>query len=127
MNTKKNYDIQSAVRILNLILHYELGNSSLLEYNAISAYRFLYKSKRLYKLENIVLNFIRKKMHHIYTPKDEIEAFIELRKEFIELSEDPYEKKAFEYFDYISWLDSRIEKKSFEEIVKNKFLLKNKK
>lgn len=120
------YDIQSAVRILNLILHYELGNSTLLEHNAVSAYRFLYKSNRLYKLENIVLDFIRKKMHHIYTPKDELEAFIELRKEFGALSEHPYEKKAFEYFDYISWLDSRIEKKSFEEIVKNKFQSKNK-
>jgi hypothetical protein len=121
------YDIQSAVRILNLILHYELGNSRLLEYNAVSAYRFLYKSKRLYKLENIVLDFIRKKMHHIYTPKDEIEAFTELRKEFIALKDDPYEKKAFEYFDYISWLDSRIEKRSFEEIVKEKFVQSNKK
>lgn len=121
------YDVQSAVRILNLILHYELKNTRLLEYNAISAYRFLYKSKRLYKLENIVLNFIRKKMQHIYTPKDEIDAFIELRIEFLELSEHPYEKKAFEYFDYISWLDSHIEKRSFEEIVKEKFLLKKKK
>jgi tetratricopeptide (TPR) repeat protein len=121
------YDIQSAVRILNLILHYELGNSRLLEYNAVSAYRFLYKSKRLYKLENIVLNYIRKKMHHIYTPKDEVEAFIELRREFMELIDDPYEKKAFEYFDYISWFDSRIEKRSFEEIVKEKYLQKNNK
>lgn len=120
------YDIQSAVRILNLILHYELGNSRLLEYNAVSAYRFLYKSKRLYKLENIVLDFIRKKMHHIYTPKDEVEAFIELRKEFIPLLDDPYEKKAFEYFDYISWFDSRIEKRPFEEIVKEKISLKKK-
>jgi hypothetical protein len=121
------YDIQSAVRILNLILHYELGNSRLLEYNAISAYRFLYKSKRLYKLENIVLNFIRKKMHHIYTKRDEVEAFIELRAEFMPLIDDPYEKKAFEYFDYISWFDSRIENRTFEEIVKEKFLKKNKK
>jgi hypothetical protein len=121
------YDIQSAVRILNLILHYELGNSRLLEYNAISAYRFLYKSKRLYKLENIVLDYIRKKMHHIYTPKDEVDAFIELRREFMELIDDPYEKKAFEYFDYISWFDSRIEKRSFEEIVKEKHKQKNKK
>ncbi|MDF2436082.1 MAG: hypothetical protein K0Q95_458 [Bacteroidota bacterium] len=121
------YDIQSAVRILNLILHYELGNNSLLEYNAVSAYRFLYKSKRLYKLENIVLNYIRKKMHHVYTPKDEVEAFIDLRKDFMELIDDPYEKKAFEYFDYISWFDSRIEKRSFEEIVKEKFKAKNKK
>ena len=118
------YDIQCAVRLLNLILHYELGNSKLLEYNAVSAYRFLYKSKRLYQAENIVLNFIRKKMRYIYTSKDEMEAFIELRKELSELSDHPYEKKAFEYFDYISWLDSRIQKRPFEEIVKDKFLAK---
>jgi tetratricopeptide (TPR) repeat protein len=121
------YDIQSAARILNLILHYELGNKSLLEYNAISAYRFLYKSKRLFKLENIILGFIKKKMHDIYTPEEEVKAFIKLREEFLPLLDDPYEKKAFEYFDYISWFDSKIENRSFEEIVKEKFLLKNKK
>ncbi|MCW3086151.1 MAG: hypothetical protein JWP12_3517 [Bacteroidetes bacterium] len=115
------YDIQCAVRILNLILHYELGNTRLIEYNAFSTYRFLYKSKRLYKLENIVLNFIRKKMPSIYTAKEQIEAFKELRQEFIAISEHPYEKKAFEYFDYISWLDSKIENKPLEEIVKKKF------
>ena len=118
------YDIQSAVRILNLILHYELGNTRLIEYNALSTYRFLYKSKRLYKLENIVLNFIRKKMPAIYTAKEQIEAFKELREEFIAISDHPYEGKAFEYFDYISWLDSKIEKKPLEEIVRKKFRAK---
>jgi hypothetical protein len=115
------YDIQSAARILNLILHYELRSSMLLEYNAISTYRFLYKSKRLYKMENIVLNFIRRKMPDIYTPQDETLAFIDLRKEVTELQEHPFEKKAFEYFDYISWLDSKIEKSPFEDVVKRKF------
>jgi hypothetical protein len=115
------YDVQSAVRILNLILHYELKNTMLLEYNAVSTYRFLYKSKRLYKLESIILNFIKKKMPEIFSPRDEHEAFIELRKEFVAIADDPYEKKAFEYFDYIAWLDSKIEKKSFEQIVQEKF------
>jgi len=115
------YDVQSAVRILNLILHYELKNTMLLEYNAVSTYRFLYKSKRLYKLETIILNFIKKKMPGIYTPKDEMQAFIELRKECEAIAEHPFEKKAFEYFDYIAWLDSKIEKISFEEIVQKKF------
>jgi hypothetical protein len=115
------YDIQSAVRILNLILHFELGNTRLLEYNAISTYRFLYKSKRLYKMENIVLQFIRKKMPRIHTAKQQLQAFIELRQDFMEIANDEYESKAFEYFDYISWLDSKIERKSFAEIVKQKF------
>ncbi|MBA3972095.1 MAG: hypothetical protein H0X46_08120, partial [Bacteroidetes bacterium] len=119
------YDIQSAVRILNLILHFELGNISLLEYNAVSTYRFLYKSKRLYKLENIVLNFIRKKMPGIYNEKQQKEVFIELREELKLLAEDTYESKAFEYFDYISWLDSKIEGQPFDKIVQEKFKKKS--
>lgn len=119
------YDIQSAVRILNLILHFELGNIRLLEYNAISTYRFLYKSRRLYKMENIVLQFIRRKMPRIHTAKQQMQAFIELRQEFIEISDDQFESKAFEYFDYISWLDSKIEKKSFAAIVNEKFKRNN--
>lgn len=117
-------DIQSAVRILNLILHYELRNTTVLEYNAASTNRFLYKSKRLYELETVILNFIRKKMPDIYTRQDQLEAFKELRKKFVELSEHPFEQKAFEYFDYISWADSKIENLPFEEIVKRKFAQK---
>jgi hypothetical protein len=120
------YDIQSAVRILNLILHFELGNNRLLEYNAISTYRFLYKSKRLYKMENIVLQFIRRKMPKIHNAKQQQEAFIELRSEFMDIAKDEFESKAFEYFDYISWLDSKIEKRPFAEIVRSKFIANSK-
>lgn len=116
------YDIQSAVRILNLILHFELGNIRLLESNAISTYRFLYKSKRLFKMENIVLQFIRKKMPKINNVKQQIQAFEELRNAFKEIINDEYESKAFEYFDYISWLDSKILRKSFAEVVREKFI-----
>jgi hypothetical protein len=116
------YDIQSAVRILNLVLHFELGNIRLLESNAISTYRFLYKSKRLFKMENIVLQFIRKKMPRITNVKQQIQAFEELRNAFTGIVNDEYESKAFEYFDYISWLDSKIQHKSFAEVVREKFL-----
>ena len=47
-----------------------------------------------------------------------------MREEFIAISDHPYEGKAFEYFDYISWLDSKIEKKPLEEIVRKKFRAK---
>jgi hypothetical protein len=115
------YDVQGAVRILNIILHFELGNNLLLQYNAVSTYRFLAKSKRLYKLETVVLNFIRKKMRHLQSPKAQLKAFVDLRTELLELENHPFEKKALEYFDYISWLDSKIENRSFEEVVKAKF------
>jgi hypothetical protein len=118
------YDIQSAVRIINLILHYELGNDSLVQHSALSTYRFLSKSKRLYKLENILLDYIRKKMPGARTRREQIESFKELREKLSELAAHPFEKKAFEYFDYVSWLDSKIENRPFKEIVQEKFVRK---
>jgi hypothetical protein len=119
------YDIQSAVRILNLMLHFELGNETVLESSALSTYRFLYKSNRLYKFENIVLNYIRKEMPMITNKKEQVESFKKLRASFEELEKDDYERKALEYFDYISWLDAKISNVPFEEVVKEKFRKKN--
>ncbi len=40
--------------------------------------------------------------------------------QFKKLKTDPYEKGAFEYFDFISWLESKIENRPFAEIIKEK-------
>ena len=51
----------------------------------------------------------------------------ELKKEFIKLHKrlklyenHPYEKRAFLYLDIISWLESKIYRKSVAEIIKEK-------
>ena len=53
-------DLQSLARILNLIIHYEMDNSILLEYLSRSTYRFLKKRNRAFEFERSVLNFIQK-------------------------------------------------------------------
>lgn len=113
-------DILCSARIFNLIIHYELGNEDLLEYLVKSTYRFLYKRKRLYKFETDILNFIRKKLPEIDTQKQLIGAFKGLKEELVEIIKDPFEKKALEYFDFISWLESKIENRPFAEIVREK-------
>jgi hypothetical protein len=42
------------------------------------------------------------------------------------LEGDPYERRAFLYLDVLSWLESRIENKSVESIIRRKFLFLNK-
>jgi len=112
-------DIQGMARIFNLILHYELGNIESLEYFIKSTYRFLSKRNRLYKVESIVLNYLRKNTHLI-SQKEILESFRKLHEELLPLTQDTFEKKAFEEFDILSWLESKIEKKSFGEIVRGK-------
>ena len=112
-------DIQAMARIFNLILHYELGNTDLIEYIIKSTYRFLLKSQRLYNVESIVLNYLRKNAYLI-SQKEILESFRKLHKELLPLAKDKFEKKAFEEFDIISWLESKIEKKNIGEVVRSK-------
>jgi len=113
-------DIYCFARILNLINHYELGNEDILEYIVKSTYRFLYKRNRLYKFETSILKFIRKEIPKIISERDLIKAFNKLKTELEEIVKDPFEQKMLEYFDFISWLESKIENKSFAEIIREK-------
>ncbi len=115
-------DIQVTARMTNLILHYELKHFDLLPYLIRRAYSFLYKRKRLHKLEKIFLNFLGKLLHvNPYVKKELIAVFIEIKDALEQLTRDPNEAMVMtEYFDYISWLDSKINNRSFERIVREK-------
>ena len=43
-----------------------------------------------------------------------------LKKELLLLAKDPQERPAFDYFDFISWVESNIQKRPFKEIVQEK-------
>ncbi len=112
-------DLQSLVRVLNLVIHYEMGNNFLLEYLLRSTYRFLRKRNRMFEFEKRVLGFI-KNSNKIFTAKELKKAFIILKKDFESLSQVPSEKAMLQYFDFIAWLESKIEGKSFSAAIKDR-------
>ncbi|MEW6469017.1 MAG: hypothetical protein AB1458_08845 [Bacteroidota bacterium] len=114
-------DILVSARLFNLILHYELGNESLIEYNVKSTYRYLLARNRLFRIETILLEFIRKKMPRSGSKKEMLDAFRELKGQIEALTADPFERKALEYFDYVSWLEGKISGTPFAEVMKRKY------
>ena len=119
--TNDREDILSFAWILNLVIHFELENENLLEYIIKSTYRFLYKRKRLYQFETLILNFLKKNTTKFNSHKELIKVFGDFKLQLQKLSGDPFEKRAVEYyFDFISWLESKIEKRDFADIVKEK-------
>lgn len=117
-------DIQCFARILSLIAHYELGNDRLVEYQIKSVYRFLGKMKDLHEIQREIFKFLRR------TPKmrpSQMEAeFIALKERLEVIQDKPFERRPFLYLDIISWLESKIEKKTVQEIVHGKFLSRRK-
>jgi tetratricopeptide (TPR) repeat protein len=117
-------DIQVTARLTNLILHYELKNFDLLPYLLRRTYSFLNKRRRLNKLEKTLLQFVNKLLRVSSQNKREIiELFREIKAAMEELTRKPDEARILtEYFDYIGWLESKIENRSFEKIVRDKAL-----
>jgi len=111
-------DIQVFTRILSLICHYELENTEQMEYFMRSTYRFILKNESMQGFNHIILSFLRK-MNSITADKL-VESFTKLKNQLIPLSTDPFQKRAFIYFDSISWLESKIYNKPVQIIIKEK-------
>lgn len=112
-------DIVAYARIMRMIVQFETGKQDLLEYTVRSVYRFLYKRKRIYKFEDILLRFIRRQAA-AGTQKETVAAFEELHAELLPLTDDPFERNAFAYFDILSWLESKITGVPFASVVRRK-------
>jgi len=113
-------DMQSMARILSLLVHYEMGNRDLLRYMVKWTYHFLSKRKMLFKFEQIILDFIGKKSRQMDTRKKTTEAFKELKGELEKLLPDPYQRRPLDDFEYIEWLESKIQGKPFAEVIQEK-------
>lgn len=119
-NPDYRQDIQCFARILSLIAHYELGNDRLVEYQIKSVYRFLGKMKDLHEIQKEIFKFLRRTPR--MRPSQVEKEFIALKARLEVAKEKPFERRPFLYLDIISWLESKIEKKTVQEIVREKFM-----
>jgi tetratricopeptide (TPR) repeat protein len=114
-------DIQCFARILNLIAHFELNNADLLDYQIKSVYRFLRNMGDLQGVQKEILAFLRQLPFE--NDRLVINGFNELHVKLVKLAQLPFEKRPFLYLDIISWLESRIQKRTVQAVIKEKYIL----
>jgi len=110
-------DFQCFARILRLLIQFEMGKNELLAYTIKSAHRFIEKKKHMYKMEESLFRVLKRLATVFKTDKQKIESFVSLRNEIIAYSTDKYQARALDYFDLTSWLESKIQGRSFSEIL----------
>lgn len=114
-------DLYCFTHILSLIVHFELGNSELLEYRIRSTYRLLMRRNKLYNFEKLILSFLKGSQRKSRNSQALSSDFMQLKNDIEALTENKIEKNALSLFDLLSWLESKIENKSFQEIKRQKF------
>lgn len=112
-------DIHGFARMLSLICHYELGHADILDYHVRSTYRYLIKRKNLQQYHKYLLNFLKHLSANL-SEQEMISQFKKLREQLIPLESNPYEKRAFIYFDIISWLEGKIQGRPVQDVIREK-------
>ena len=112
-------DLHSFARILSLICHFELGNEDLIESYIKSNYRYFIKKGNLSLYQKYILDFLKRLLMEREI-KNIQKRFVILKDQMELLQNNTFEKRAFLYFDIISWLESKIENRSVQEVFKEK-------
>jgi len=113
-------DLQCYARLLHLIAHYELGNNDYLKYLLKSVYRFMGKMQHLSAAEEAIFKFLKQSFHSL--PNQTKPLFEQLLATLKNMADDKMETRAFMYLDVISWLESKIQRKPVQTIIRQKFL-----
>jgi hypothetical protein len=114
-------DIEYFTRLFYLIAHYEAKSDPELMGSLLrSTYRLLSKYEHVHKFESNILDFFRQHILRETKKQNMKELFSLLKRKLEKLVKDPYENRALNYFDYISWLESKIENRPFAEVVRRK-------
>jgi tetratricopeptide (TPR) repeat protein len=99
--------LHSYSRIVQLILHYELGNFELLNSLLKSTYRVLHNKKQINEFERLILDSMKKLIKGGGAKAEKI-VFKELKEELIKIIADPVKRNSIDHFDYLSWLNKKL-------------------
>lgn len=113
-------DIVSFTQLLDLLVHIEMKNTQLLPYALKNTQRFLKSHNRIFTFEKVFLQFISKIIKSTDVFETEI-LWEEIHHQLMCIQDDSIESVALEYFDFKSWAESKFKRKSFSQVVFEKF------
>jgi len=113
-------DLQSLARILNLIIHYEMNNTDLIESLLRSTYRFLTDKDFFAEFEKNFLSYSREAIE-IQSRKELRTHWGNLSKEYERLEQEQNLPSFIRWFPIKGWIDAQASGISFAHIVKGQF------
>ncbi|MFN8286269.1 MAG: hypothetical protein U0V74_05920 [Chitinophagales bacterium] len=93
-------------RLLQIVIHYDLGNKLLLPSLMKSTFRFMAKADVQFEFERIILKFFTR----VLRPSNHVvlsEELAWMKAEFEKASTNEYEKAPLKVFNYVNWLTAK--------------------
>jgi hypothetical protein len=109
-------DLHGMARILSLVVDLELGNTLLLPHALRSARRFLGTRRKIHAVEEAMLGFVHESLKKRHSPShaDRYDRLAEL---LGRLRNDPFERHAFEFFDFHAWALGKASGRAYRDVL----------
>jgi len=101
-------DLNKVGLLLQIMIHFELGNLRLLPSLIANARYHLKKNEQLFGCENLLLTFFSKMAKGNREKSKDKQLYTELVSKLQNLRKDAFEKKIFEIFDFEYWAQSKL-------------------
>lgn len=105
---KQRKDLLAVVRLLNLLVHYEMGNDFTLDYLTKNTYNYFKSKERLFKVEKELIRFLSGRNRDLHNDKY-AKDLKQLHEAMRSYKKDSFEAVPFNYFDFEYWAKSKIE------------------
>jgi hypothetical protein len=115
-DTQLRQDLQCFSRLQNIILHYELQKIPELKY-LLKTTQDLYKNQKYqFKIEKLIMDTFEE----LADSTDSDPIWEKSYKQIKELMQDPYEKIANYYFDFLAYIESKVSGRKVGDIIFDK-------
>ncbi len=115
---KLRTDLKGFARLMLVLIDYDSGEEEYIDRKVKAAYLHFQQHQSLNAFQEIFLNFIGD-TGNIF-PQELKKRFMALKLKLEQLEGETFTKKLQLYFDLMSWLNAKIENKTFKEVVQEK-------
>lgn len=108
-----------AVRLINLILLYEIADFDLIEFEVRSVKRQIKAAEQNLQLEKMLLKFVSKPINNL-SVKERALLWNKTNLQLSTFTDDKHELQLIQIFDFAAWIESKIKNISLSLILKEK-------
>ncbi|MBI2270170.1 MAG: hypothetical protein HYU69_07415 [Bacteroidetes bacterium] len=117
--------LQLYAKLMEVLMLYELKEFDLIPYRIRSLQKFLKQSDKDFLIEDKILLCIRDQLTDKISDNDRQQLYKNLKQEIINLKKNPKKDAIPAYFNFVVWLESKVENKPFADLLRKRAKQKN--
>jgi hypothetical protein len=115
------FPLYRTIRLINLIIHYELNNMEYIRTESRSIKREISREKKAYRSEHLIINLLNRNKNELRSSGGREKLRRKTAPELTDIRNSVFENQMLKFFDFTAWVESKICKTPLSEVLKSRF------